>query len=64
MTTETKNDPVEPLALSREKAAQALGISERLLWSKTNTGEIPSRRVGRRVLYPVHLLRERLDQDA
>ena len=46
------------LALSPRAAAKALGISERLLWSKTNCGEIPHVRIGKRVLYPVGSLKE------
>ncbi len=45
------------LALRPKDAARALGIGERLLWSKTNTGEIPCVRIGRAVVYPVELLR-------
>jgi excisionase family DNA binding protein len=51
------------LALSPRGAARALGISERLLWAKTKAGEIPHRRIGKRILYPVHLLREWLESD-
>ena len=36
------------LALRPKEAARALDISERLLWSKTNAGEIPCVRIGRR----------------
>lgn len=35
-----------------------LGISERLLWTWTNAGQIPHVRIGARVLYPVDALRE------
>ena len=52
------------LSINAEEAAAALGISERLLWEKTNCGEIPHCRIGRRVLYPVHLLEEYLSQKA
>ncbi len=38
-----------------------LGISERLLWTMTNTREIPHVRIGTRVLYPVQRLQEWLD---
>lgn len=51
-------ETVQPLALRPREAAKALGISERLLWSKTNCGEIPHVRVGRSVLYPVEQLRQ------
>lgn len=46
------------LALRPRDAAVALGIGERLLWSKTNAGEIPHVRIGRAVLYPVESLRQ------
>ena len=52
------------LALRPKEAAQALGISERLLWAKTNCGEIPHCRIGRAIVYPVDLLREWLAQQA
>jgi excisionase family DNA binding protein len=41
-----------PLAYSYREAARALGVSERTLWSLANSGEIKSRKVGRRVLIP------------
>lgn len=52
------------LALRPRDAAKALNIGERLLWSKTNSGEIPHVRIGRSVLYPIDLLREWLAQQA
>lgn len=52
------------LALRPKEAARALGISQRLLWSKTNSGEIPHCRIGRAVLYPVDLLQEYLAEKA
>ena len=48
------------LGLRPQEAAQALGISQRLLWSKTNCGEIPHCRIGRAIVYPVYLLQEYL----
>jgi predicted DNA-binding transcriptional regulator AlpA len=48
----------EKLALGRREAAQVLGISQRLLWTYTNQKVIPHLRIGRRVLYPLGLLRE------
>lgn len=41
-----------------------LGIGERLLWSKTNAGEIPHCRIGRAVVYPVDALRAWLNEQA
>lgn len=46
------------LAVRATAAAQMLGISERLLASKTKHGDIPHVRVGRAVVYPVDGLRE------
>jgi len=44
------------LALRPKEAARALGIFDRLLWTKTNMGEIPHLRIGKRVVYPVAAL--------
>lgn len=52
------------LAYRAPAAAKALGIGVRLLWEKTNSGEIPCVRIGRTVVYPVHMLREWLTQRA
>jgi excisionase family DNA binding protein len=43
----------KPIALRPKEAAKALGIGERLLWERTNRGEIPHVRIGRAVVYPV-----------
>jgi excisionase family DNA binding protein len=40
-----------PLLVDVGTAAQLLGLSPRTLWSLTRRGELPCRRVGRRVLY-------------
>lgn len=53
-------EPVEKIALSAKEAAQALSLGERTLWALTNSGQVPAVRIGRKVLYPVHLLREYL----
>ena len=68
--TTTSNDPGDMgsnpprLALRPREAAKALGIGERLLWSKTNSGEIPSVRIGRSVLYPIRELERWLSEQA
>lgn len=54
----------EKLTVNRREAATMLGISERLLWTWTNAGEIPHVRIGTRVLYPVNTLREWLEDQA
>ncbi len=53
-----------PLALNPTQAAEALGIGRRLLWSKTNSGEIPHVRIGKRILYPVDALNRWLSDQA
>ena len=52
------------LALRPKDAAKALGIGERLLWSKTNADEIPHVRIGRAVVYPIDMLRDWLAEKA
>lgn len=56
-TTLQLPDDSQRLALRPREAARALGISERMLWSMTNRGEVPHIRVGRAILYPVDALR-------
>jgi len=55
---------LQPLALRPKDAAKALGIGERLLWSKTAAGEIPHFRIGRAVLYPIEKLRDWLAEQS
>ncbi len=50
------------LTVNRREAAQMLGISERLLWTLTNAGEVPHVRLGARVLYPVKALNEWIEE--
>ena len=60
-----KNDVKDTkLALRPRQAADALGIGQRLLWSKTNSGEIPHFRIGRAVLYPIAELERWLIQQS
>jgi excisionase family DNA binding protein len=49
-----------PLLTTRE-AADLLRISQRTLWTLTNTGNIPSVRVGRSVRYDEHDLSKWID---
>jgi excisionase family DNA binding protein len=57
-----------PLALRARDAAEALGISPRLLWQLTHDGQIPCVRVGsgkrQTVLYPTASLQAWLSQEA
>lgn len=59
-----QRDTTLRLALRPAEAAEALGISERLLWSKTSAGEIPHLRIGRAVVYPVERLRAWLNEQS
>ncbi len=53
------------LALRSREAAQALGISERLLWTMTQQGKVPHTRVSKGVIvYPIDALRRWLDEQA
>ena len=52
-----RTEGVDRLALRPREAARLLGIGQRLLWSKTNAGEIPHLRIGRCVVYPIDQLR-------
>jgi len=52
------------LGLRPKEAARAIGIGERLLWEKTNCGEIPHLRIGKAIVYPVDSLREYLARKA
>jgi excisionase family DNA binding protein len=51
-----RNNPVDTphseLLVDAAAASRSLSISPRLLWSLTQSREIPSLRIGRRVLYP------------
>ena len=46
------------LALTPRQAARSLSISERMLWGLTERGAVPCIRIGRRVVYPIDLLRD------
>jgi len=52
-STNRSPNELPKLAVSAREAAAMLGISERLLWSKTKSGEIPCVRLGTRVLYSI-----------
>ena len=58
------DERIPKLALRPKNAALSLDISERLLWSKTKSGEISHTRINRTVVYPVDLLRQYLIQNA
>lgn len=56
--------PIARLLLSPKEAAAALGISPRLLWSKTKIGEIPCLRIGKAVRYSPASLQAWIDRAA
>ena len=43
----------EPLAVNVEEAARMLSVSQRSIWNMAQRGEIVSRRIGKRVVFPV-----------
>jgi predicted DNA-binding transcriptional regulator AlpA len=50
---------LRPLLVRAPDAARLLAISERLLWTLTNSGQVPCvRGLGRRVLYSVAALED------
>ena len=67
-----KKTPVQPpqpiptpkLTLSRKEVAALLGISERLLWTLTNSRRIPHVRLGARIVYPIKELEAWLEDRA
>lgn len=46
-----QREPRFRMLMTPDEAAQALAISPRKLWAMTNSGEIPSIRIGRCVRY-------------
>ena len=58
----TKLPMTERLALSVEEAAALLGISRDLAYGLVTRGELPSVRLGRRLVVPRRALEDRLDR--
>lgn len=54
--------PIMRLLWTPKEAAAALGISPRLLWSKTKIGEIPCLRIGKAVRYSPAALQKWIDR--
>jgi excisionase family DNA binding protein len=55
---ENEGLPVEPLTISKEKAAKMLGVCPRTVQTLTKNGELAFVRIFGRVLYPLEGLRE------
>ena len=53
---------VEKLSMRSRETAQALGISERTLWSLCQRNEIPHVKTGRVVLFPIASLKQWLEE--
>ncbi len=51
-----------PLVLSVEKARRLLGLSRGLMYEAIRTGQVPSIRIGRRILIPRAALERMLEQ--
>ena len=58
MSVATVRPTAEPMAVDARTAAKALGVSERTVWTLKDRGELPTVRIGRRVLYRVTDLHE------
>lgn len=54
--TRKDTTPVAPIAYSVAKAAELLSISQRQVYRMVEAGDLPARRVGRRVLIPAAAL--------
>jgi len=54
----------EPLTVSIEEAAKLLGIGRNLAYEAAHSGEIPSVRVGQRLLVPLAALKRKIEQAA
>lgn len=62
MRNPVSNSTQSEILVDAEAASQSLSISPRLLWTLTKSGEIPSLRLGRRVLYPRKALEKWVEQ--
>jgi excisionase family DNA binding protein len=51
-------NPAEPLTMSVEKAAKLLGVSRGLAYEAARRGELPTIKLGRRLLVPTARLLE------
>ena len=55
------SEPDGPWTMTVEQAARCLGISRALAYESVRSGDIPSLRIGRRILVPIQALRRLLD---
>jgi len=57
---EKKSNDREKLVISVEEARKLLGLSRGLMYQAVNSGQVPSVRIGRRILIPRVLLEQML----
>jgi len=50
--SDRRNSDIQPLLLSVGQAARLLGVGTTLCWEMVHSGQLPSIRLGRRVLVP------------
>ena len=57
-------DPTERPTLTVDAVAEILGVDRKTVYAAINSGELPSLRVGRRILVPTSWLAARITPDA
>ena len=65
MQVPTKQDPKPPvlrLTASADEVAEMLGVSPRTIFKLTKTGEIPHKRLGSRIVYPLDAIKRYLNE--
>ena len=63
MTTALVPDPAAEPTMHMDKVAKAFGLSRAAAYNGVQTGEIPSIRVGRRIVVPTAAVRRMLQLD-
>jgi excisionase family DNA binding protein len=53
-------DDIQPLTVTVEQAAKLLGIGRSTAYELVHTGDIPSLRLGRRIVVPIAIVAEKL----
>ena len=59
-----QNKPIERLTISLTEAGEAIGLGRAAAYEAAKRGEIPTIKVGRRVLVPVAALKEKFSASA
>jgi excisionase family DNA binding protein len=57
-------DPAERPTLTVDEVAEILGLDRKTVYAAVNSGELPSLRVGRRILVPTSWLAARITPDS